>query len=188
MNLFVCSSFVRRINCQLVSHTSNLFYAEISNDISRRLESQARWNGVDLNIELQEKDAAVEKEDEELVDEGSDYEEEDSKFKSSLSLPIQTSGNDIILSMKDENYKKIMFSFFRQLKVHAVKERDRDEERRVRNEAYDFLNGLGGRMLKYRNRMKPEDGLVDVDEKTVRASKYHLLSKSHFVFLMHLLV
>ena len=154
-----------------------LLCTEISNDISRRLESQNRWMGVDLASEVQEKDAAVEEEEEEATilgsDEDSDY-EDDSKS----SLP---SGNDIILSMKEANYRMIMFSFFRQLKVHAVKERDRDEEKRVRNEAYDFLKGLGGRMMKYRNRLKPEEGLVDVDEKTARASKFHLLLTSHFV-------
>ncbi len=135
---------------------------------------------MDLASEVRKKDAAVEEEEEDATilgsDEDSDY-EDDSKS----SLPVQTSGNDIILSMKEANYRMIMFSFFRQLKVHAVKERDRDEERRVRNEAYDFLKGLGGRMMKYRNRLKPEEGLVDVDEKTARASKFHLLLTSHFV-------
>ncbi len=119
-------------------------------------------------VDVEEEEATILGSDEEYDDDGSVDEEDD---KSSLPVP---SGNDIILSMKDEKYKMIMFSFFRQLKVHAVKERNRDEEKRVRNEAYDFLNGLGGRMMKYRNRMKPAEGLVDVNEKTARASKFFL--------------
>lgn len=164
----------------------HLFYIEISRDISRRLESQAKWKGVDLDSEVQEKDAAVEEEEEEATILGSDEEEEedgiDYEDYSKSSQPVKTSGNVIILSMKDANYKMIMFSFFRQLKVHALKERDRDEEKRVSNEAFDFLNGLGGRMMKYRNRLKPEEGLVDVDEKTARASKLYFSLTSHFVF------
>ena len=147
--------------------------AEISNDISRRLETKTHWSGVDLASELQEKDA-VEGEEETIIgsdedeDDGSDYEDD-----SRSSLPLQAAGNDVILSMQNANYKATMFSFFRQMGAHAVNERDQDEETRVRNEAYDFFKGLGGRMLKLRNHRKPKEGLVEVDEKTARNSKYH---------------
>jgi len=150
---------------------------EINMDISRRMESQTRWVGVDLSTDmsllLQPKEAAVDEEEETILgsddDDGSDYEDD-----SNSSLPVQESGNDAILSMKNANYKTIMFSFFRQLKTHAVHERDKDEEKRVKNEAFALLKSLGGRMMKYRNRMKPSDGLVEVDEKTARLRKYHL--------------
>lgn len=150
---------------------------EIGMDISRRLESKPRWDGVDLATDMsllfQEKEAAVDEEEETILgsddDDGSDYEDD-----SNSSLPVQASGNDAILSMKNANYKTIMFSFFRQLKTHAVHERDRNEEKRVKNEAFALLKSLGGRMMKYRNRMKPSDGLVEVDEKTARLRKYHL--------------
>lgn len=180
MNLFECSSLVLHYLSGSLT-LPPLLYIEIKNDISRRLESQARWKGVDLDSEVQEQDlAAVEEEEEEATILGSDEEDDDGSdneedSKSSLPAP---SGNDIILSMKDANYKMIMFSFFQQLKVHTVKERDQDEEKRVRNEAYDFLNGLGGRMMKYRNRLRPEEGLVDVDEETARACKFYL-SRCH---------
>ena len=150
---------------------------EINMDISRRMESQTRWDGVDLATDMsllfQGKEAAVDEEEETILgsddDDGSDYEDD-----SNSSLPVQGSGNDAILSMKNANYKAIMFSFFRQLKAHVVHERDRNEEKRVKNEAFALLKSLGGRMMKYRNRMKPADGIVDVDEKTARLRKYHL--------------
>lgn len=138
---------------------------------------------MDLASELQEKDAAEQEDEEEETilgsdedeDDGSDYEDD-----SSSSLPLQASGNDVILTMQNENYKAIMFSFFQQMGAHAVNKRDKDEEKRVRNEAYNFFKGLGVRMMKPRDHRKPQEGMVEVDEKTARISKYHFSMKVIF--------
>ena len=78
-----------------------------------------------------------------------------------------------------------MYSFFRQAGAFTAHEGDQDEEKRVRNEAYNFFKGLGGRMMKLRNHRKPKAGLVEVDEETARKSKYLLcetpLSNAHLL-------
>ena len=179
--------------CHIVLQTFTSF-AEINNDISRRLESEKRWNGVELASVLQEKDAAEEEETILGSDEGEDDEDgSDFEDDSRSSLLLQASGNDAILTMQNANYKAIMYSFFRQVGAARPYNRDQDKENRVKNEAYNFFKGLGGRMMKFRNYSKPEEGLVEVDEKTARLSKYLFcvtsLSKAHLLYkILHCLL
>ena len=147
-------------------------------DISRRKESESHWNGVDLTSDIslslqeQEKEAAVEEEEEEANlgsddDDGSDYEDD-----SNSSQSVQTSsGNDIILSLRDANYKSIMFSFFRQLGTRQYLDEVSDEEKRVKEEVFNIFQSSGGRLMRHRDGRRPKEGLFEVDEKTARESK-----------------
>ena len=156
-----------------------LFYCcvtEIARDITARMESKHRWsNGQDFSNDipsLQHEEAAVdeevESEDESLSsddEDGSDYEDESSSL-----LPVLPKGKDVILSMRDANYKAIMFSFFQRLGAKHSDERDRDEEKMAKEEAYALFKNTGGRLMIYRTK-SVNDGLKKADEKTARFSK-----------------
>jgi len=84
--------------------------------------------------------------------------------------------NGIIVSMKDPNYKAIMFSFFRKLGAVSRDKRDGNEETRVKEEAFNFFkNYSGGRFMNYVNYRSTKDGIVEVDEKTARISELCVL-------------
>ncbi len=78
---------------------------------------------------------------------------------------------NIVLSMKDPTYKATMFSFFQKLGVKTSDKRNVDKETQVKNEAYDFFKNSGGRLMTYINFRRPDEGVVEVDEKTARDSK-----------------
>ena len=78
----------------------------------------------------------------------------------------------IVLSMKDPNYKSIMFSYFQKLGATPKHLRDKNEEERVEKEVVALLKKLGGgRFVKYINFRSPHSGVVEVDEKTARTSE-----------------
>ncbi len=78
---------------------------------------------------------------------------------------------NIVLSMKDPTYKATMFSFFQKLGVKTSDKRNVEKETQVKNEAYDFFKNSGGRLMTYINFRRPDEGVVEVDEKTARDSK-----------------
>ena len=78
---------------------------------------------------------------------------------------------NIVLSMKDPTYKATMFSFFQKLGVKTSDKRNVERETQVKNEAYDFFKNSGGRLMTYINFRRPDEGVVEVDEKTARDSK-----------------
>ena len=78
---------------------------------------------------------------------------------------------DVIISMKDPNYKSTMFSFFQKLGAKSKGERDYDEEMKVKVEAFSFFKNSGGRLMTYINYRRPEDGLVEVEDEIARESK-----------------
>ena len=73
--------------------------------------------------------------------------------------------------MKDPTYKATMFSFFQKLGVKTSDKRNVEKETQVKNEAYDFFKNSGGRLMTYINFRRPDEGVVEVDEKTARDSK-----------------
>ncbi len=77
----------------------------------------------------------------------------------------------IILSLKDESYRKIMFTAFQKLGDQPSNSRDFDEESRVREETYALLKSMGRKLMKYRNYRSKSDELVELDEKAARESK-----------------
>ena len=78
---------------------------------------------------------------------------------------------NIVLSMKDPTYKATMFSFFQKLGVKTSDKRNVERETQVKNEAYDYFKNSGGRLMTYINFRRPDEGVVEVDEKTARDSK-----------------
>jgi hypothetical protein len=73
--------------------------------------------------------------------------------------------------MKDPTYKATMFSFFQKLGVKTSDKRNVEKETQVKNEAYNFFKNSGGRLMTYINFRRPDEGVVEVDEKTARDSK-----------------
>ena len=81
-------------------------------------------------------------------------------------------GSIIIISMKDPNYKAIMFSSFQKLGAVPKHERDEDEEERVKEEVFHLLKKSGGgRFMNYVNFRFPKEGVVEVDETAARKSE-----------------
>ena len=77
----------------------------------------------------------------------------------------------IILSLKDESYRHIMFTAFQKLGDQPSNSRDFDEENRVKEETYALLKSMGRKLMKYRNYRSKSDELVELDEKAARESK-----------------
>jgi len=62
-----------------------------------------------------------------------------------------------------------MYTAFQELGTD--RDRDYDEEKRVKDAVFTLLKSSGGRFMSYRNGKRPEEGLIIVDEKTARQSK-----------------
>lgn len=84
---------------------------------------------------------------------------------------------DIILSLRDPNYKHVIFTANQKLGTHP--NRDNDEEMRVKEEVFNMLKISGGRFMCYQNGKRPQEGLIEVDEKTARKSECEL--SRHFL-------
>ncbi len=182
---------------------------EIVRDITARMESSHHWRNAKENFAndipsfQQEDSAEVEEEEEEESEEEeslsvssdeedtSDY-EDGSTSSSLLLLPVLKKGKDVVLSMRDANYKATMFSFFQKLGAKTSVQRDPDEEKKVKEEAYDFFKNSGGRLMIYRTK-SVADGLVKADDKAAWSSKYfgliyfvHFLSSFRLTSYHHL--
>jgi len=161
---------------------------EIFRDITARMESSHHWRNAKENFAndipsfQQEDSAEVEEEEEEEEEEESEEEEslsassdeedtsdyEDGSTSSSLPLlPVLKKGKDVVLSMRDANYKATMFSFFQKLGAKTSVQRDPDAEKKVKEEAYDFFKNSGGRLMIYRTK-SVADGLMKADDKAAR--------------------
>lgn len=79
--------------------------------------------------------------------------------------------NDIIVSMTDANYKLVMFSFFQKLGTKRHRDRDVDQENRVKDEVYALFKNSGRRLMSYVNHRRPQEGLVELNEENARFSK-----------------
>ena len=99
-----------------------------------------------------------------------------SNHLSSLTENHHHHGDSIVLSMMNPNYKSIMFSYFQKLGATPKELRDEDEEERVEQEVFALLKKVGGgRFVKYINFRSPQLGVVEVDERTARASELCVL-------------
>ena len=77
----------------------------------------------------------------------------------------------IILSLKDESYRHIMFTAFQKLGDQPSRSRDSDEENRVKKETYALLKGSGRKLMKYRDYQRDKFELVELDEEAARESE-----------------
>ena len=143
---------------------------EIFNAISRRLESKAHWAKENAGAEDMAMSAAIPRESSTITP------RESSKCSTSTITPINPmmlEENDtppIILSLKDANYRQVMFAAFQKLGALDTSDRDYNEERRVKDETYNLFKSTGRKMVMYLNR-NVKDGLIEVDEKAARDSK-----------------
>ena len=110
----------------------------------------------------------TEEADEEAAEGGIDDESvDDANLRSSL-----LEKNGVIISMKDPNYKAIMFSAFRKLGAIPTHQRDDETERRVKEETFHLIkNYSGGSFMHYVDWRYPDEGITEVDEKTARTSE-----------------
>ena len=191
---FESASHIMLSTTCLITHHFILSYycvTEIFRDIAARMESSHHWRNAKENFAndipsfQQEDSAEVEEEEEEEEEEESEEEEslsvssdeedtgdyEDGSTSPSLPLlPVLKKGKDVILSMRDANYKATMFSFFQKLGAKTSVQRDPDEEKKVKEEAYDFFKNSGGRLMIYRTK-SVADGLMKADDKAAWSSK-----------------
>ena len=77
----------------------------------------------------------------------------------------------IILSLKDESYRHIMFTAFQKLGDQPSNSRDSDEENRVKEETYALLKGSGRKLMKYRDYRSDKFEVVELDEEAARESE-----------------
>ena len=107
-------------------------------------------------------------------------ERESSKVQS-----FQPSDNDVILSLRDSRYKKLMFETFRKLGAKRDSERDREAEKEAKVEVFNSLMNSGFRLVKLVNHRKPDLGCIVVDETYARDSKYMIISFLMFWLCYH---
>ena len=119
------------------------YITEIDNDISRRTESKSTW-GVNAPP------------------------------SPNKSIPRKTVivPENIFLSLKNDYYRENLFFYFRKLGAKSESQRDSDEEKRVKEEAYNFLKTSGGILVKYNDWNRPDLGYYEVDEEYARRSEY----------------
>jgi hypothetical protein len=139
-------------------------------DISRRLESKHYWN---LSEEQEEGTTSVVS-TKVVAALSPRHSSHDNKSRGRGRSSGEAAAPDIILSLKDANYKSIMFSFFRKLGADASDKRDPDKEKVVKDEVYDLFKNSGGKLMVYEGKGS-KAGLIEVDEKTARNSKCDVL-------------
>lgn len=84
---------------------------------------------------------------------------------------FQPTDHDMILSLKDEQYRTVMFKAFRKLGAKKESERDKDIERQTKMDVFNSFKDSGVRMVKHINYRKPDLGLVEADDAYARDSK-----------------
>ena len=85
---------------------------------------------------------------------------------------FQPTDNDMILSLKDEQYRTVMFKAFRKLGAKKESERDKDLERQTKMDVFNSFKDSGIRMVKHINYRKPDLGLMEADDAYARDSKW----------------
>jgi len=78
------------------------------------------------------------------------------------------SKDDIFLSLKDDCYRTHMFAYFRKLGALKQFQRDTDEEKRVKEEAFMFFKNSGRKLVKCHDWKRPELGHFEVDDEYAR--------------------
>ena len=81
------------------------------------------------------------------------------------------SKDDIFLSLKDDYYRTHMFAYFRKLGALKQFQRDSDEEKRVKEEAFMFFKNSGRKLVKCHDWKRPELGHYEVDDEYARRSE-----------------
>ena len=83
--------------------------------------------------------------------------------------------SDIILSLKENTYKTIMYQYFRKLEDNANSGlKDNEEENKARDEVLELLKDDGGRLLDPVHFDEPSLGFIELDEETARQSEYKI--------------
>ncbi len=85
---------------------------------------------------------------------------------------FQPTSNDMILSLRDEQYSSVMFKAFRKLGAKRESERDKDLERQTKLDVFNYFKDSGVRMVKHINYRKPDLGLMEADDTYARDSKW----------------
>ena len=124
------------------------YKTEIGNDISRRNESKTIW--------------------------GPTATSPPEKSKGVLSHKKMIVPQNIFLTLTNDYYRENLFDFFRKLGATNESQRDSEEEKRVKEEAYNFFKTSGGKLVKHINWKKPEMGYYEVDDESARTSEWIL--------------
>lgn len=95
-----------------------------------------------------------------------------SKSKGVRSRTAMTVPKNIFLSLTDNFYRENLFAYFRKLGAKAESQRDSEEEKRVKEEAYNFFKSSGGKFVKHNNWKKPELGYYEVDDESAQKSEW----------------
>jgi hypothetical protein len=77
----------------------------------------------------------------------------------------------IFLSLKDDYYRETLFSYFRKLGAMSESQKEIEEEKRAREEAYNFFKTSGGILVQHHDWKKPDLGYYEVDEEYARRSE-----------------
>lgn len=90
-------------------------------------------------------------------------------------VPVQGgSNNNVFLSLKDDFYRTHMFAYFRKLGALKQFQRDADEEKRIKEEAFLFFKNCGRKLVKYHDWKRPDLGYSEVDEEYARRSEFEV--------------
>jgi len=84
---------------------------------------------------------------------------------------FQPTDKDMVLSLKDEQYRTALFQAFRKLGAKKETERDKDVERQTKLDVFNSFQDSGIRFVKHINYRKPDLGLMEADEAYARDSK-----------------
>eukprot|EP00985_Skeletonema_marinoi_P002003 scaffold814_cov128-Skeletonema_marinoi.AAC.8 len=81
---------------------------------------------------------------------------------------FQPTDKDMVLSLKDEQYRTALFQAFRKLGAKKETERDKDVERQTKLDVFNSFQDSGIRFVKHINYRKPDLGLMEADEAYAR--------------------
>ena len=85
---------------------------------------------------------------------------------------FQPTANDMVISLKDEQYREVLFKAYRKLGAKKEQERDKDLERQVKLDVFNSFKNSGTRFVKHINYRKPDLGLIEADDVYARESKF----------------
>ncbi len=106
--------------------------------------------------------------------EAAEKEEAKKKAAASPRTPVEGGSKNVFLSLKDDYYRTHMFAYFRKLGALKQVQRDVDEEKRIKEEAFIFFMNSGRKLVKYHDWKRPELGYSEVDEEYARRSEFEV--------------
>ena len=111
--------------------------------------------------------------------------EKDKEYDSDASISDdEESTNDIVLSLRDPTYLRVMHQYFKKLGSRTNPNNPDFTEAMAAKEVFNIFKNRHGKFLKLKNAHSFEGGFIEVDDEDAMDSKYeydHLIASSDFL-------